>query len=723
MKTAYVPGFDGFAIKISPGFFDNPKLGLPSVNGLMVYLSARTGLVEALLLDNGYLTNVRTAAAGAVAAKHLARDGCGGRRDPRRRRPGAPAARGADAGAPDPRSAHLDARPPRPPGHAAAAEMTAKLGIPVDGRGRCGARRSRGADIVVTTTPATEPILRGRAGWRPASTSPPWVRTPSTRTRSIRRPSPRLTYVADSLAQTRRLGELHHALAAEVVAGRRGVCRTRRGHRRHGARPPRTPTRSRSATSPAPACRTPPSPRLPSPAPGPPAPAPSSTPEERHARRAAELHPRGICRPPRQRTRSAMAARGIDTLIVSDPSNMAWLTGYDGWSFYVHQGVVVPPGRRSGLVGPRAGRAGRAAHRLHGRGPHPRLSRQLRAVDRAPSDAGARRAARASAAGARARSASRWTTTGSRPPPSPRCSSELPNARFVDATALVNWQRAVKSPQELDYMRIAGKIVSAMHALHRRDGRAGHAQMRSRRRDHRRRHARRRRPWRRLSGDRAADPVGVGCRGAAPHLGRQADEGGRGDLLRDRRLLQALPLPAVAHGVPRQADRRPSSMPRRRCSRAWRRGSKRRAPGNICEDIANAFFAVLKRYGIVKDNRTGYPIGLSYPPDWGERTMSLRPGDRTELEARHDLPFHDRPVDGGLGLRDHRDRSPSPTARRSFSPTFRASSSSSHEVGRHGRHASAGHRRSSPRSTTPPTACSTASCACPTAATIPPGAR
>ena len=42
--------------------------------------------------------------------------------------------------------------------------------------------------------------------------------------------------------------------------------------------------------------------------------------------------------------------------------------------------------------------------------------------------------------------------------------------------------------------------------------------------------------------------------------------------------------------------------------------------------------AVVKRYGITKDNRTGYPIGLSYPPDWGERTMSLRPGDRTVLE-------------------------------------------------------------------------------------------
>ncbi|MFQ5974486.1 MAG: cyclodeaminase, partial [Alphaproteobacteria bacterium] len=72
VKTAYIPGIDSFAIKVSPGFFDNPKLGLPSLNGLMVLLSARTGLVEALLLDNGYLTDVRTAAAGAVAARHLA---------------------------------------------------------------------------------------------------------------------------------------------------------------------------------------------------------------------------------------------------------------------------------------------------------------------------------------------------------------------------------------------------------------------------------------------------------------------------------------------------------------------------------------------------------------------------------------------------------------------------------------------------------------------------
>ena len=51
-----------------------------------------------------------------------------------------------------------------------------------------------------------------------------------------------------------------------------------------------------------------------------------------------------------------------------------------------------------------------------------------------------------------------------------------------------------------------------------------------------------------------------------------------------------------------------------------------------------AFFNVLQKYGIIKDNRTGYPIGLSYPPDWGERTMSLRPGDKTVLQEN--MTFH-----------------------------------------------------------------------------------
>jgi ectoine utilization protein EutC len=72
IKTAYIRGFDSFAIKIAAGFFDNHRLGLPTGSGMMVLVSAKTGRPEAVLLDNGYLTDVRTGAAGALAARHLA---------------------------------------------------------------------------------------------------------------------------------------------------------------------------------------------------------------------------------------------------------------------------------------------------------------------------------------------------------------------------------------------------------------------------------------------------------------------------------------------------------------------------------------------------------------------------------------------------------------------------------------------------------------------------
>ena len=74
IKTAYIRGLDSFAIKIAAGFFENYRLGLPTGSGMMVLVSAKTGRPEAVLLDNGYLTDVRTGAAGALAARHLARE-------------------------------------------------------------------------------------------------------------------------------------------------------------------------------------------------------------------------------------------------------------------------------------------------------------------------------------------------------------------------------------------------------------------------------------------------------------------------------------------------------------------------------------------------------------------------------------------------------------------------------------------------------------------------
>ncbi len=72
IKTAYIEGLDNFAIKIASGFFGNPSIGLPYGSGMMVLMSAKTGFLEAVLLDNGYLTDLRTGIAGTIAAEHLA---------------------------------------------------------------------------------------------------------------------------------------------------------------------------------------------------------------------------------------------------------------------------------------------------------------------------------------------------------------------------------------------------------------------------------------------------------------------------------------------------------------------------------------------------------------------------------------------------------------------------------------------------------------------------
>lgn len=218
VKTAYVPGVSGFAIKVSPGFFENPKRGLPSLNGMMMLLSAETGLVQALLLDNGYLTAVRTAAAGAVAAKHLARPDAriaailGAGEQARLQlqaltlvRPIAEArvwARRADAA------------------EAMAIEMSASLGMPVRAASSVD-EAVDGADIVVTTTPATEPILHAqhvRPGMHVTAMGSDAEHKNELAPELVARAD---LYAPDSLAQVRTLGELHHAIAAGAVPAER----------------------------------------------------------------------------------------------------------------------------------------------------------------------------------------------------------------------------------------------------------------------------------------------------------------------------------------------------------------------------------------------------------------------------------------------------------------------------------------------------------------------
>ncbi len=73
VKGAYISGEDNYVIKIASGFYQNPKLGLPVGDGLILVFSSKTGILEAILFDRGYITEMRTAGTGAVAAKYLSR--------------------------------------------------------------------------------------------------------------------------------------------------------------------------------------------------------------------------------------------------------------------------------------------------------------------------------------------------------------------------------------------------------------------------------------------------------------------------------------------------------------------------------------------------------------------------------------------------------------------------------------------------------------------------
>lgn len=217
VKTAYIPGFDGFAIKVSPGFFDNPKLGLPSLNGLMILFSAKTGLVEALLLDNGYLTDVRTAAAGAVAARHLA---------PRDVRVAGVLGTGVQARL-QIQAAHLT-RPfskvllwgrDREKAIACARDIAAAIGVEVQATDDAAAL-VRESQLVVTTTPAREPILK--AAWLHPGLHITAMGSDQAGKNEID-PAAVVAadlFVCDRVSQSEKLGELRSARAAGHLVGR-----------------------------------------------------------------------------------------------------------------------------------------------------------------------------------------------------------------------------------------------------------------------------------------------------------------------------------------------------------------------------------------------------------------------------------------------------------------------------------------------------------------------
>jgi len=211
VKSAYLPGYDGIAIKVSAGFFDNPKRGLPSLGGLMVVLDAQTGVPRAALFDNGWLTDLRTALAGAVAADHLARRDAsavgvvGAGMQARLQFEALTLVRDIERG-------RIWARR-----HDQAVELAARLssdiGVPVEAADSPAAAAD-GVDVLVTTTPATAPLIDAAAlhpGLHVTAIGSDAERKQELDPAAVESAD---RFVCDHIGQSLRLGELRAAAAA-----------------------------------------------------------------------------------------------------------------------------------------------------------------------------------------------------------------------------------------------------------------------------------------------------------------------------------------------------------------------------------------------------------------------------------------------------------------------------------------------------------------------------
>ncbi len=337
--------------------------------------------------------------------------------------------------------------------------------------------------------------------------------------------------------------------------------------------------------------------------------------------------------------RTDMSKRGIDVLFLEDPSNMAWTTGYDGWSFYVHQGVVVfldeEPiwwGRRQDANGARrtvwmddARVASYADHFIQSSERHPMqdLARLLELRGYANKKIGVELENYYFSAKA-------FLTL----------QSELPNAEFIDATSMVNWLRAVKSDEELVFMRKAARISEKIM-----DGVLERVVPGMRKAD--------------LVAEIYADAIrGLddawgdypaivpllpsGADASAPHLtwdGRFMQEGEATffELSGCFRRYHAPLCRTVFLGKPEQylLDAEKALV------EGLEAGLDTARAGNTAGDIARALAKPLEAAGIERGARAGYPIGISYPPDWGERTISIREEDNTVLKPG--MTFHFMP--------------------------------------------------------------------------------
>jgi len=338
-----------------------------------------------------------------------------------------------------------------------------------------------------------------------------------------------------------------------------------------------------------------------------------------------------------KKVQASMQEKGIELLISQDTNNMNYLTGYDAWSFYYAQCVIVHVNSDEPLCFVRAQDAGGAYIKTYLKHeniivydekyihvwpvhPYDRLVELIKEKKWENLSIGVEMD-------------SHYYTA--------YCHQKLlrglPNAKIKDSERLVNWVRLVKSNEEIKFMKIAAEITElgmkkAFEVINpgvrQCDAVAKiYSTLISGTKDH--------------GGDYSSIvpllPTGKGT--SASHLTWSDDKfvDGEASIIEISGAYKKYHCPmarTVLLGKPDQ--KKIDTMKKTR--EALEAGIDATKPGNTADDVAQAFWAVLDKYGIEKKSRTGYSIGIGYPPDWGEHTLNIQKGDKTILEKN--VCFH-----------------------------------------------------------------------------------
>ena len=337
------------------------------------------------------------------------------------------------------------------------------------------------------------------------------------------------------------------------------------------------------------------------------------------------------------KVKSEMQKMGIDLLISSDPANMNYLTGYNAWSFYYAQCALVHINEDEPICFLRAQDVGGAYIKtyLQNKNIIKYHEKYIHSWPSHPYDYLAeiiKQKKWDNISIAVEMDSHYFTATCFE-----KLLTGLPNAKFKDSDRLVNWVRLVKSNREIELMKSAAKVTekgmkTAFVAINQGTRQcdavaeiqksliSGTPE---------------------FGGDYASIatllPTGLGT--SASHLTWTEDKfkSEEATIVELAGVYNRYHCPMARTVLLGKKDQKKIDT-MKATNEALDEGIAATKPGNTADDVAQKFWKVLDKHGIKKESRTGYSIGIGYPPDWGEHTLNIYKGDMTVLQPN--VCFH-----------------------------------------------------------------------------------